>query len=49
MQFLSHVICTMTLRFRETPDKIIVFFTNAKILDEAQIQEVGAGLLDICI
>jgi anti-anti-sigma factor len=38
----------MTLYIRETADEIIVFFTDAKIVDEAQIQEVGGGLLDIC-
>lgn len=43
-----HVIVAMTLRFRETPDKIIVFLAEAKILDEAQVQEVGGGPLDVC-
>ncbi len=38
----------MTLRFHETPDKITIFFSDAKIVDENQIQEIGSGLLDIC-
>ncbi len=38
----------MTLRFHETPEKIIVLVTDAKIVGETQIQEVGDGLLDVC-
>lgn len=38
----------MTLHFRETPDKIIVSFTDARILDEARVQEIGESLLDVC-
>jgi anti-sigma B factor antagonist len=38
----------MSLQFRETPDKVIVNFTDAKILDEGRIQEIGSSLLDIC-
>lgn len=45
---LIHVTVAMTLCFRETPDKIIVFFADATIQNEAAIQEVGGGLLDIC-
>jgi anti-sigma B factor antagonist len=38
----------MSLQFRETPDKVIVNFTGAKILDEGRIQEIGNSLLGIC-
>ena len=38
----------MTLCFQETSDKIIVSFTEATILDEARIQEVGSGILGLC-
>lgn len=38
----------MTLRFQETSDKFIVCFTDAKLVDQAQIQSVGDGLLEIC-
>ena len=45
---LINVTAAMTLHFRETPDKIIFFLTDAKIVYEAEIQLVGGGLLDIC-
>lgn len=38
----------MTFRVRETPDKIIVFFPDAKFLDDDRNQEIGRGLRDIC-
>ena len=35
----------MSLRFEKTPDKIIVYLTDSRILDEAKIQEIGAQLM----
>jgi len=37
----------MALRFRETPDRIIVYFSDAKITDEDQIQETKQSLHEI--
>ena len=37
----------MALRFRETPDRIIVFFSDSKIADEDQLQEAKQGLQEI--
>ncbi len=36
------------LRYTETPDKIVVFFTESTFHSESQIQEVGAGLIELC-
>ena len=38
----------MTLHFRETPEKIIVCFPDARDLDEARIHEIGKSLLSVC-
>ncbi len=38
----------MTLRIRETSDKIIVYLPDAKMLDETRIQEVSDLLLSAC-
>ncbi len=36
------------LRYTETPDKIVVFFTVTAFHNETQIQEAGDGLLELC-
>ncbi len=36
------------LRYTETPDKIIVFFTETRIRDESEMQDAGKRLFELC-
>lgn len=38
----------MKFRCRETPDEIIVYLTDAKIVADDHVQEVGVGLNEFC-
>jgi anti-sigma B factor antagonist len=39
---------SVMLRYTETPDKVVVFFTESTFHNESQIQEAGDGFLELC-
>jgi anti-sigma B factor antagonist len=38
-----------SLKFQEVEDVLVVYFTDAKILDEARIQQIGKELMEMVV